>query len=83
MLIKIPVSWIATYNAWRHPHANNSTRTRAKTARGIVAAAFKSNATLGEWPKGLYLNGMELRDVGDEAKDEKKRAICTVEGGET
>lgn len=35
-------------------------------SRDILAAALESNATLGEQPKGLYLDGTELRDIASE-----------------
>ncbi|KAF3402248.1 hypothetical protein DPV78_004027 [Talaromyces pinophilus] len=36
-------------------------------SRDILAAALESNATLGEQPKGLCLDGMELSDIAGEA----------------
>ncbi|KAI1120670.1 hypothetical protein F5Y10DRAFT_283109 [Nemania abortiva] len=56
---------------WR----NAEIRTNHKSARGILAALFECNATLGTQPKGLYMNGDELVDMGAEARDHKKIRI--------
>lgn len=75
LLFKIIYPMASRYQAWRNPTGNNDVRTPDKSARDILAAAFDCNATLGERPKGLYLDGSELTDIADEAKDEKKRAM--------
>ncbi|KAH8760594.1 putative short-chain dehydrogenase [Diaporthe sp. PMI_573] len=47
----------------------------SKSSGGLIAAAFDSNPTLGERPKGMYLDGEERREMAAEARDPKKREI--------
>lgn len=52
---------------------NGTWRTPQKSARDVLAAAFRSGPPpLSEQPKGLYLNGSELGEYNSEAKDPKK-----------
>lgn len=56
---------------------NGTLRLKHKSADDILAAAIDRRPLFGEWPKGLYMNGSEPKEVGIEAQDEKKRAsVC-------
>lgn len=63
--------WLVVILTWLWPNGTN--RTVTKSSADIIAAAFDSNPTLGERPKGLYLNGEERREMAAEARDPKKR----------
>ena len=65
--------WLVFVLAWFWPNGKN--RTRQKSSGDLIAAAFDSNPTLGERPKGMYLDGEEPREMAAEARDPKKRAI--------
>lgn len=51
---------------------NGFLRTPRKSAGDVLRAAFDT-ATLGERPKGIYLNGTDPWPTSKEAQDEKKR----------
>lgn len=53
---------------------NGTLRLKHKSADDVLAAALDRRPPFGEWPKGLYMNGSEPKEVGIEAQDEKKRA---------
>jgi len=65
-------------------------RTPAKSASDILRAAFDVK-TLGEHPKGVYLNGAEVWEASAEARDERKQRelwrdgarYCGLARGET
>ncbi|KAI1501963.1 putative short-chain dehydrogenase [Biscogniauxia marginata] len=65
--------WLVVILTWLWP--NGANRTVTKSSADIVAAAFDSNPTLGERPKGLYLNGEERMEMAAEARDPRKRDI--------
>lgn len=65
--------WLVVILTWIWP--NGSNRTTKKASGDIVAAAFDCNPTLGERPKGLYMDGEERREMAAEARDPKKREI--------
>lgn len=65
--------WLVVILTWLWP--NGSNRTTKKSSGDIIAAAFDSSPTLGERPKGLYLDGEVLRQPSAEARDPKKREI--------
>ena len=65
--------WLVVILTWLWPNGTN--RTVTKSSADILAAAFDSNPTLGERPKGLYLNGEERREMAAEARDPQKRVI--------
>ncbi|KAI1657789.1 hypothetical protein F4813DRAFT_359598 [Daldinia decipiens] len=64
---------LALIFSWFWPNAG--VRTNSKSAIDILAATFECNETLGERPKGLYLDGNQLVEMGAEAKDRKKAGI--------
>lgn len=65
--------WLVVIFTWLWP--NGSNRTTKKSSDDIIAAAFDCNPTLGERPKGMYLDGEERRQVAAEARDPRKREI--------
>ncbi|KAI1416650.1 putative short-chain dehydrogenase [Hypoxylon sp. FL1857] len=65
--------WLVVILTWLWP--NGANRTVTKSSADIITAAFDSNPTLGERPKGLYLNGEERMEMAAEARDPRKRAI--------
>ncbi|RYO81628.1 hypothetical protein DL766_004848 [Monosporascus sp. MC13-8B] len=65
--------WLVVILTWLWPNGTN--RTLTKSSADIVAAAFDSNPTLGERPKGPYPNGEERREMAAEARDARKREI--------
>ena len=65
--------WLVVILTWLWPNGTN--RTLKKSSGDIITAAFDSNATMGERPKGLYLNGDELKEMAAEARDPRKREI--------
>ncbi|KAK2603184.1 hypothetical protein N8I77_009662 [Diaporthe amygdali] len=65
--------WLVVILTWLWP--NGSNRTTRKSSGDLIAAAFDSNPTLGEQPKGLYLDGQERREMAAEAQDPRKRHI--------
>ncbi|KAG8163455.1 hypothetical protein KVR01_006752 [Diaporthe batatas] len=65
--------WLVIILTWLWP--NGSNRTTKKSSGDLIAAAFDSNPTLGERPKGLYLDGEEPRQMAAEARDPRKREI--------
>jgi len=54
---------------------NGPVRTTKKSASHILKAAFDSDQVLGQFPKDLYFNGLELMGTSDEARDVRKRDI--------
>ncbi|KAH9890719.1 putative short-chain dehydrogenase [Xylariomycetidae sp. FL2044] len=52
---------------------NGIMRTPSKSAGDVLSAALVTSAPFGEKPKGLYLNGSELQEISQEAKDANKR----------
>ncbi|KAL7626985.1 hypothetical protein AAE478_003760 [Parahypoxylon ruwenzoriense] len=67
------MSVLALVFSWFWPNAG--VRTNSKSAGDILTAMFECNATLGKRPKGLYLDGNQLLEMGAEAKDRKKAGI--------
>ncbi|KAK7749677.1 hypothetical protein SLS53_000256 [Cytospora paraplurivora] len=49
--------------------------TTNKSSGDLIAAAFDCNSTLGEQPKGFYLDGEQRREMAAEARDPKKREV--------
>ncbi|TVY78299.1 Short-chain dehydrogenase TIC 32-like chloroplastic protein [Lachnellula suecica] len=54
---------------------NGPIRTTQTSASHILKAAFDSDQTLGQFPKELYFDGLELVETSDEAKDAQKRVF--------
>ncbi|GAD94225.1 short-chain dehydrogenase, putative [Paecilomyces variotii No. 5] len=75
LMFKVIFPVIAALQAWRNPSGNNGIRTAHKAAGDVLAAALDSSPVLGEWPKGLYLDGAKRAEVSPEAKGEKKRLM--------
>ncbi|KAI9657184.1 MAG: hypothetical protein M1821_003351 [Bathelium mastoideum] len=53
---------------------NGRIRLPHKSAGDVLAAALGTDSPVGEFPKGLYFNGAEPKEVSGEAKDAAKRA---------
>ncbi|KAI9680399.1 MAG: hypothetical protein M1822_007157 [Bathelium mastoideum] len=53
---------------------NGTIRLPHKSAGDVLAAALGTDSPVGEFPKGLYFNGAEPKEVSGEAKDAAKRA---------
>lgn len=53
---------------------SGSLRLPRKSAGDVLAAASDTTATIGQHPKGLYLNENVPKEMSDEAKDAAKRA---------
>ena len=79
LMFKIIFPFVAALQAWRNPEGNNTIRTVDKSAGDVLAAALDSSPSLGERPKGLYLDGSELGETSAESKDAKKTGYV-VEG---
>ncbi|KAI0547067.1 putative short-chain dehydrogenase [Xylaria curta] len=56
---------------WFKPYGN--IRTTTKSAADVLSAAFGTSPTLGQYPKGLYLDGLSIAEPSAESKDELKR----------
>lgn len=54
-------------------------RSTAESASHILQAALDSNPVLGQFPKDVYLDGMEKSDTSMESKDPRKRDIVWKE----
>ena len=54
-------------------------RSPSKSAMDVLGAAFNSGPQLGEYPKGVYLNGSKPIETSAESKDVKKRDLLWKE----
>ncbi|KAK7699752.1 hypothetical protein SLS64_011363 [Diaporthe eres] len=55
--------------------ANAAVRTNEKAGKDLLAAMLQCNANLGKRPKGLYLDGDVVVELGAEARDRNKTGI--------
>lgn len=67
------MSCLARVFSWFLPNA--AVRTNEKSSKDILAATFACTDTFGERPKGLYLDGDRVVEMGAEAKDRNKTHI--------
>ncbi len=68
ILHKVINANLVTVLTWWYP--NSAFRTPEKSAIDIMDAAMNS-----KWQSGIYLDGSEISDVSEEAKDVKKQAV--------
>jgi len=54
-------------------------RTTQKSASHILQAAFDSNQVMGQSPKDVYLDGVDLSETSDESGDVRKRDLLWKE----
>ncbi|CAG9953745.1 unnamed protein product [Clonostachys rosea f. rosea IK726] len=52
--------------------SNAGVRTNTKSGKDMLAVMLECNPTLGDRPKGLYLDGNEMVPMSEEARDERK-----------
>ncbi|KAH7304301.1 putative short-chain dehydrogenase [Stachybotrys elegans] len=53
---------------------NGTFRQPSKSATDVIRAAFGNCPPIGEYPKGIYLNGNELKEPSEESKDRENRS---------
>ncbi|RYP42553.1 hypothetical protein DL768_010325 [Monosporascus sp. mg162] len=58
---------------------NGTIRSPGKSAADVLAAAFDSSPVLGQYPKGVYLNGSEPAETSAESRDVRKRVLLWKE----
>ncbi|KAK8115448.1 short-chain dehydrogenase [Apiospora sp. TS-2023a] len=74
LLFGFVAGWVGRLLVLLYP--NGTWRTPGKSARDVLAAALDCGPPpLTERPKGIYLNGSELGEYNDEAKDPRKGGI--------
>lgn len=53
---------------------NGTLRSTSKSSGDVLAAAFGTEPPFGKRPKKVYMNGSEIKGIGDEARDDEKRS---------